>query len=95
MRLNQKEAFYKEIIAALWGYSSDKLSISISELTKDRIEEILLEKGIENYTIIKLLEVIDKCEFAHFAPTNAETELTYIYKEAVEIIEDLEQKIKK
>ncbi|MDD2634282.1 MAG: BatD family protein [Bacteroidales bacterium] len=95
MRQNQKEAFYKEIIAALWGYSSDKLSLSISELTKDKIEIILKEKGVENYTIEKLLTVLDKCEFAHFAPTSAETELTYIYKEAVEIIETLEQKIKK
>ncbi|MDD4149212.1 MAG: BatD family protein [Bacteroidales bacterium] len=95
MRLNQKEAFYKEIIAALWGYCSDKLAIPVSDLTKDRTEIILKEKEIENYTIVKLLEVIDKCEFAHFAPVSAETELTYIYKEAVEVIEDLEQKIKK
>jgi hypothetical protein len=91
---DQKTEFYKEIISALWGYCGDKLEIQVADLTKDKISDILLSKGIELDLVTNLLEVIDKCEFAHFAPSTTETELTYIYKEASSIIDNLEQIIK-
>ncbi len=89
-----KTEFYKEIISALWGYCGDKLEIQVADLTKDRINDILIDKGIDPVLVRKLIEVIDKCEFAHFAPSSAETELSYIYKEASAIIDNLEQTIK-
>jgi hypothetical protein len=94
MQQNQKSEFYKEIISALWGYVSNKLSIPIAELTKSNIELELNNRNVDLDTINNFINTIDKCEFAHFAPTSPETELTYIYKEAVNIIETLEQKIK-
>lgn len=94
MRQNLKAEFYKEIISALWGYCSDKLEIPVATLTKDSTEQKLKEIGIDEITIQNLIEVINKCEFAHFAPATAETELAFIYKETVDIIERLEQKIK-
>ena len=36
---NKKEAFYDEVLKALWGYISDKLNIPVSNLSKDYIEE--------------------------------------------------------
>ncbi|MEG1562894.1 MAG: BatD family protein, partial [Bacteroides sp.] len=36
---NKKDAFYDEVLKALWGYISDKLSIPVSRLSKDNIEE--------------------------------------------------------
>ncbi len=91
---NLNTEFNKEIISALWGYCSDKLEVPVAELTKDRISDILDKKNINQDIITNLLEVIDKCEFAHFAPASAETELNYIYSEATKIIETLEQNIK-
>lgn len=94
MTNNQKEEFYKEIISALWGYSSDKLNIQAADLTKDRIIKELESKNVSNDNILNLITVIDKCEYAHFAPDSQETELTYVYKETVEVIENLEQTIR-
>ena len=35
---NKKNEFYDEVLKALWGYISDKLSIPVSQLSKDNIE---------------------------------------------------------
>lgn len=94
MQQQNKVEFYKEIISALWGYLGDKLSITVAELTKQKVEIALLHKNVEKNIIDQLIKIIEKCEFAHFAPTTTETELSYIYKEAVDIIETLEQKIR-
>lgn len=94
MQHNNKSEFYKEIISALWGYVSDKLSIPVAGLTKSNVENELQKRNIDSNIITDFLSIIDKCEFAHFAPATPETELSYVYQEAVNIIETLEQKIK-
>jgi hypothetical protein len=94
MLSGNKAEFYKEVISALWGYVGDKLNISVAELTKPRVESELQSRGLDDTTISKLINIIEKCEFAHFAPSSAEMQLDYIYKEAVDIIDVLEQKIK-
>ncbi|MDR1437359.1 MAG: BatD family protein, partial [Candidatus Symbiothrix sp.] len=38
LKEDQREAFYDEILKAVWGYLSDKLSIPVSSLTKDNVE---------------------------------------------------------
>ncbi|MDR2011023.1 MAG: BatD family protein [Bacteroidales bacterium] len=94
MLQSNKTEFYKEVISALWGYIGDKLSIPVAELTKPKIRIALETRGIDESTINQLINIIEKCEFAHFSPSSTEVQLDYIYKEAVEIIDVLEQKIK-
>jgi len=94
MLKKNKPEFYKEIISALWGYSGDRFGIPVSELSKEKIIAVLEATGSNPEMIDKLIKLIEKCEFCHFAPASPETELEYIYSEAVEIIEELEQKIK-
>ncbi len=94
MLLKNKPEFYKEIISALWGYAGDRFRVPVSDLTKDRIISVFAENNIEEEMTNKLIKLIEKCEFAHFAPASPETEFEYIYTEAVEIIEQLEQKIR-
>ena len=38
---NKKDAFYDEVLKALWGYISDKLNIPVSRLSKDNILSFL------------------------------------------------------
>lgn len=94
MKKNAKSDFYKEVITALWGYISDKLNIEIADLKREKAVAKLSEHGVEESDIEKLLDVIDKCEYAHFAPTSEETEISNIYLEAVSIIKTLEQKLR-
>lgn len=94
MQNNNKQEFYKEVINALWGYLGDKLGIDVSDLKRERIIEELKSKNIEELISNKLLNIIDKCEYAHFAPVTEETEMETIYKESIEIIKVLENKLK-
>lgn len=91
---NKKNEFFKEIISALWGYTSDRFGIPIAELTKDKVITVLQALNIEEELINKFIHLIDKCEYAHFAPSSEETSFSTIYSEAVEVIEKLEQKIR-
>lgn len=94
MKNNEKTEFYKEVIKTLWGYVADKLNIPQVELNRQNVILKLQEKNIDEITINKFISVIEKCEYAHFAPASNELELSYIYKETTTIIEELEQKIK-
>ncbi|MDD3860212.1 MAG: BatD family protein [Bacteroidales bacterium] len=91
---NNKAEFYKEIISALWGYAGDRLGIAVADLTKDKILIVMEAIKTDKALSIKLIDIIDKCEYAHFSPNSKETELSYIYKEAVDIIEELEKNLK-
>lgn len=93
MKSNDEIKFYDEIAKALWGYVSDKLTIPISDLTKDNVEEELNRKEVENELVNKFIDVLDKCEYARFAPSKDGSKQEHIYKEANEIIVELERKI--
>ena len=65
---NKKDAFYDEVLKALWGYISDKLNIPVSRLSKDNIEEKLRNHGVNEELIKGFLNALNDCEFARFAP---------------------------
>ena len=52
---NKKDAFYDEVLKALWGYISDKLNIPVSRLSKDNIEEKLRNHGVNEELIKEFL----------------------------------------
>lgn len=91
---NKKDAFYDEVLKALWGYVSDKLSIPMSRLSKDNIEEELRNYGVDDTLIAEFLKVLDNCEFARFAPADANQGMDKIYAEALDIISKMEGSIK-
>ena len=91
---NKKDAFYDEVLKALWGYVSDKLNIPMSRLSKDNIEEELRNYGVDDALIAEFLKVLDNCEFARFAPADANQGMDKIYAEALDIISKMEGSIK-
>ena len=91
---NNKEGFYDEVSRALWGYLSDKLSIDLSQLSKDNVEEKLLAKQVKAETITTLKGIINTCELALYAPIGAGDEMKQNYLSAIALITDLEEEIK-
>ena len=91
---NKKDEFYDEVLKALWGYVSDKLSIPMSRLSKDNVEEDLRNYGVAEGLIAEFLKVLDNCEFARFAPSDANQGMDKIYAEALDIISKMEGSIK-
>ena len=92
---NKKEAFYDEVLKALWGYISDKLNIPISRLSKDNIEEELCRYGVENELIKEFLAVLNDCEFARFAPGVDNQAMDKIYSASLAVISKMENSIKR
>ncbi len=82
--------FYAEMLNALWGYMSDKLSIPVSELSKDNINAELEQYGIDEQLRQESIVLIDKCEFAQYAPELASGDMNAVLDEAAGIIDRLE-----
>ena len=90
----QKEQFYDEVLRALWGYISDKLTIPISKLSKDNIEDELNKYGVEQSLIDQFIETLNSCEFAKFAPGEDSQAMDKIYSQATHLIGEMEGSIK-
>ncbi len=86
----KRNEYYEEIFKALWGYISDKLSIPVAELTKEKIKETMLAKNVHEATINEFISLLDKAEFARFAPSGGEREMDTIYSESVDVISKIE-----
>lgn len=95
MEENKKEAFYDEIMRALYGYVSDKLSIPVAQLNKDNIREKLEEKNLDADLTNRVIQALDECEFARFAPADSSNTLEKFYEQVITLIEQVENSIKK
>lgn len=91
---NKKDAFYDEVLKALWGYISDKLNISLSRLSKDNIEEELQNYGVNEELIKEFIDTLNNCEFARFAPGNDNQAMDKVYTASLEVISKMENSIK-
>ena len=87
------DQFYDEILKAIWGYLSDKLSIPVSDLTQNNAIAALTEFGIEEDKIIDLSKILDTCEFARYAPSSSNTEAVSVYEDASRFIKSVENSI--
>ncbi len=95
MQANQKEAFYDEVLRALWGYLSDKLNIPQAELTKDNVEAELAKYGVDESLTKEFLDILNMCEFARYAPSQASDAMDKLYSMTVDAIGKMENTIKK
>ncbi len=92
LMVNDTKGFYEDLFKGLYGYLSDKLNILYSDLNRDTITKILNDKSVSNELINKLLETLDLCEMARYAPVNHITEQD-VFEKAKIIINDLENEI--
>ena len=91
----KSEAFYDEVLKALWGYISDKLSMPVSQLSKDNIEEELQKHQVVDELIQEFINNLNECEFARYAPGNQNEKMDKIYSSAIDVISKMENSIKR
>lgn len=91
---DSKEQFYDEVLRGLWGYISDKLTIPLSKLSKDNIEEELNNSGVSPELTADFIRTLNECEFAKFAPGDDNQAMDKILQDATEIIGRIENTIK-
>jgi len=81
---------FEEISKALWGYASDKLTIPVSELSKENISEQLKSKSINDDAIERFTNCIATCEMAQYGGLDITTQSNKQYEDAIRIITDIE-----
>jgi len=94
LKNNHAEKFYEAVIKALWGYLSDKLSIPLADLNREKASAALLEKGISPDVVTELMKIIDDCEFARYAPAAFSGTMQEIYDGAAKVMGIFEKLIK-
>ena len=92
---NKKEEFYDEVLRALWGYLSDKLNIPQSSLSKDNVEVELTKYGVDEALIKEFMDILNTCEFARYAPSQADDAMDKLYELTIDAIGKMENTIKK
>lgn len=94
MELQDRRAFYEEMLRALWGYVGDKLNIPVANLTKERVSEALQQRGVTVEEAQRFTALIAECDEAQYAPT-ASAQMNEVYTTGVELISDMESRIKR
>ena len=95
LKENKKNEFYDEILKTLWGYMSDKLSIPVSQLSKENIATELSGKGVDEALINEMQELLNDGEFARYAPGDAGSTMDKVYYKAIDVISKMENSIKR
>jgi hypothetical protein len=66
--LNQKEAFYVALEKALHNYLKAKLNIETSDFNKERISQLLSDRGAEETAVNAFMSILENCELARYTP---------------------------
>ena len=91
--LGQKEAFYIALEKALHNYLKAKLHIETSDLSKDRIQKLLLKRQVEESVVNDFLTILDSCELARYTPFS-EVTMQHDYDRAANTISVIDKQIK-
>lgn len=68
--LAHKERFYIALEKALHNYLKATLHVETSEISKEKIEALLVERHIDTDTIKEFITVLRDCDFARYAPSS-------------------------
>lgn len=94
MKEQKREAFFDEVMRALWGYLSDKLTLPLSVLTKDNAKEEMQKHNISADAADAFMQLLDTCEFARYAPVEMAQPMNTVFEQAENVIGQIEEQIK-
>jgi hypothetical protein len=91
-KLNDSNAFYLSLEKALHNYLKAKLKITTSELSKEKIEELLIQKGAKNEDISQFMTLLKNCEMARYSPLS-KSEIDDDYQLAKQTLAQLDKSL--
>ncbi|HBK82162.1 MAG TPA: BatD protein, partial [Flavobacterium sp.] len=91
-QLGNKVAFYLAIEKALHNFLKAKLHIETSEIDKENISQLLLQKNASAATVDEFINTMKAAEFARYAPVEG-LAMEKDYEKAVLVISDLEKQL--
>ncbi len=93
LKNNDSKDFYDEVSKASFGYICDKLSIPLSDLTKDNVIEKLSLLKVSEESISLFMKTIKTCELALFAGKDNADAMNETYDSAIDVIAKIEEEI--
>lgn len=91
---NSGEKFYESIERAFWGYLSDKLTIPVSELSREKASGELTKHSVSATIVERFIQILDTCEYARYAPGGGSAKMQELFDEAIEVMSVMEKEIK-
>ena len=91
MDKKDSDKFYEELLKAVWGYLSDKLSIPVSQLSRDNVASELRDYGASEPLCNDFIDVLDESEMARYTPSASQEKIEKLYDRATESINELER----
>ncbi len=91
MERGEQGAFYDEVLRALWGYVSDKLNVAVVELSRENVVEQFTAHDVEEGVRDSFVEAIDECEYARYAPGEAQGKMDAVYDKAAGAITKIDE----
>jgi len=67
--IGDKETFYARLEKALHNFLKARLQIDTTEMTRQNIQNKLLENGVNQDKINQLTDLLNRCDMARYAPT--------------------------
>ncbi|MBI3521077.1 MAG: protein BatD [Bacteroidetes bacterium] len=95
MSANNKDLFFTEVLNALNNYIGDKFALPIVDLSKEKITEMLLSRNVLEETAKRVINTLNTCEYAKYAPSAVTGDLKQVYNDTIELISQIENQIKK
>ena len=86
--------FYAAITQALTGFVADTFNLETSDISIEKLKDILAKKGIEPQVVNDYADLLNTCQYAQFAPNTTENNAE-VYKKATEILTSIERGLKR
>ncbi|MEI6274415.1 MAG: BatD family protein [Prolixibacteraceae bacterium] len=94
LKSNANEKFYESVERAFWGYLSDKLTIPVSELSREKAMDELTKHTVTPLIIERFVQILDTCEYARYAPGEGSAKMQELFDEATDVMSVMEKEIK-
>tara|TARA_B100001167_G_scaffold191173_1_gene161500 strand:+ start:593 stop:2341 length:1749 start_codon:yes stop_codon:yes gene_type:complete len=90
--LGDQTAFYLALEKCLHNYLKARLNIQTSEMSKERISQLLQERGVTVETTANFLKLLESCEFARYTPASSDA-MQHDYDQASQVISDIDKQL--
>nr|WP_299031305.1 BatD family protein [uncultured Tenacibaculum sp.] len=91
-QLGNKEAFYEALERALHNYLKAKLGVETSDISREKITDLLANRKVNMETINNFIDVFNDCDFARYTPiTNVQ--MKEEYEKAKQVITQLDRQL--
>lgn len=92
--LGNHEQFYISLEKSLHNYLKSKLNIQTTDMSKDRVNILLAERGAEESTRKEFIELLASCEFARYTPSSQAT-MKEDYEKAGRVLDAIDKQLKR